>query len=85
MNIFVKAGAIAVQSYYGEHLNALQVQIGELILWFSYSTCIAFCTPKTGKVVSQNDWGPTTGKHFGEIDGNTKEARKKRLPYSDFR
>lgn len=54
------------------------------MLWFSYSTCIAFYTPKTGNVVSQNNWGPTTGKHFGEIDDNTKEAKKARLPYSDF-
>jgi hypothetical protein len=35
--------------------------------WFSYSTCVAFSTPKTGFVCSQNIWSKTTGKLLNEI------------------
>ena len=30
------------------------VEIGEVELYFSYETCVAFWTPKTGLVVSEN-------------------------------
>jgi hypothetical protein len=42
--------------------------------WFSYRTLVAFDIPG-GKVVHQNDWGPTTGKHLNAIDGGDKKAR----------
>lgn len=36
--------------------------------WFSYETCIAFNTLKTGMVVRQNDWSVTTGKFLNELE-----------------
>jgi hypothetical protein len=42
--------------------------------WFSYTTLVAFCTSK-GRVVIQNYWGPTTGKHLSAIDGGNKKQR----------
>ena len=57
--------------------NMAEVQIGELTLWFSYKTCVAFMAPGTGRKVSENYWGSTTGKHINSIDGNNKKARLK--------
>lgn len=57
------------------------VEIGELELYFSYETCVAFWTPKTGLVVSENIWGNTTGKHLNWLDGGRKERR---VPHSEF-
>ena len=36
----------------------------DLRIVFSYETPVAFWTPGTGWVVSENAWGPTTGKHI---------------------
>lgn len=48
--------------------------------WFSYRTLIAF--QKDGeRIVRQNAWGPTTGKHLNAIDGGAKSAR---LSAEDF-
>lgn len=47
--------------------NALAVQIGELTVYFSYETVVAFRSPKTGLVVSENVWSTTTGKHLNAI------------------
>lgn len=64
---------------YGAH--SLRVDIGGLVLYFSYRTVIAFRAPGHSLVVSQNDWGPTTGKHLNWIDnGHTKD----RLPREQF-
>jgi hypothetical protein len=60
-------------SNYGAH--ALRFQVGTLSIWFSYKTPVAFYTPKTGRVVRQNSWGPTTGKHLNAIDGGDKGGR----------
>lgn len=64
---------------YGAH--SLEVNIGNLTLYFSYDTVIAFSTYETGRVVSQNDWGTTTGKHLNWIDGGNKARR---LPREQF-
>lgn len=45
--------------------NFSRVTVGELVLHFSYETVIAFHHPSTGLAVSENLWGPTTGKHIG--------------------
>ena len=42
--------------------------IGELTLYFSYSTVVAFYTPDTRLVISENVWSSTTGKHLNYID-----------------
>ena len=64
---------------YGAH--ALRVDVGNLTLWYSYKTVIAFRAPGTGRVVSENAWSTTTGKHLNQIDGGDK---KNRLPRAEF-
>lgn len=49
--------------------NLTRVDMDCGVLWFSYNTLVAFQTERSGLVVRQNDWGPTTGKHLNEIDG----------------
>lgn len=48
--------------------NQTKVQLGDLLLAFSYSTVIGFSTPTTGGwVVSENVWSPTTSKHLNAL------------------
>jgi hypothetical protein len=58
---------------YGAH--CLVFSINGADVYFSYKTPVAFRTAKTGLVVRQNDWGPTTGKHLNWIDGGRKDTR----------
>ena len=51
------------------------VSVGEIDLYFSYETVVAFRAPGYGLVVRQNDWGTTTGKHLNQIDRGNKKAR----------
>lgn len=46
----------------------IAVQIGLIILYFSYQTVIAFSSPKTGLVIIKNYWSKTTGKHLNAIN-----------------
>lgn len=48
--------------------NFSVVTIGDLTLWFSYRTCVGFMAPGRGRVVRENEWGPTTGGHLNYID-----------------
>lgn len=50
---------------YGAH--CMMVTVGEIDLYFSYQTCIAFRTPGFGLVCSQNNWSTTTGKHLNWV------------------
>lgn len=61
--------------------NFNKVEIGDLELYFSYETPVAFRTSKTGLVVSENIWGSTTGKHLNWLDGGRKECR---IPNDEF-
>lgn len=61
-------------SNYGAHTLKLTFG-GMLTLWYSYDTIVAFWSPNTGKVVHQNDWGTTTGKHLNWIDYGDKRSR----------
>ena len=63
---------------YGFKRNFTYLIIGPLDLWYSYKTVIAFRTPATGLVVSENLWGPTTGKHINAI------SRDQRTPRTEF-
>ena len=56
---------------YGAH--CLRLDIGNLSVWFSYDTVVAIWDD--AKYVSENAWGPTTGKHLNAIDGGDKKAR----------
>lgn len=60
-------------SNYGAH--CLCVQMPKVTVWFSYQTMVAFQVDGHARVVRENDWGPTTGKHLNAIDGGCKRAR----------
>ena len=59
--------------------NFSRVSVNGLTLWFSYETVIAF--QDTGNVVvSENVWGPTTGKHINAVS----YAGTERTPRAEF-
>ena len=49
-------------------INKNRVQIGELRIYFSYETPIAFYSPLTGNKCRVNDWQTTTGRYLNEIE-----------------
>lgn len=59
----------------------MRVTIGPLTLYFSYQTVVAFADDQIGLRVTENLWGPTTGKHLNAIDGGNKRSR---LPNEQF-
>jgi hypothetical protein len=63
-----------------ERPNFSVVTVGDLTIWFSYRTPIAFHTFETGTVARENVWGPTTGKHLGLVGVD----KKKRMRGADF-
>ena len=66
---------------YSRGNNARLVTIGDLDLYFSYKTVIAF--NYEGRTIGRvNEWGPTTGRHMNDVPGNAKEDR---LNGEDFR
>jgi len=65
-------------------LNCLRVELGNLILYFSYDTVIAFKDGCRAHLLRQNDWSTTTGKHLNWIDGGSKEAKARRLSGEEF-
>lgn len=52
------------------------VHMDNMSLWFSYAELIAFRIGAE-KVVSENVWSKTTGKHLNECDMGKKEQRVK--------
>jgi len=78
---------VSVSSYgnysqnYGTH--TVEITIGRLQLMFSYSTIVAFRTPETGMVVSENCFSQTTGRHLNCIDGGRKEHRVDREEFEN--
>lgn len=66
---------------YGSH--CLQLCVGRVTVYYSYSTIVAF-RAGNGLRVRENDWGPTTGKHLNWIDGGDKWSKKARLNKEDF-
>ena len=67
---------------YGAH--ALMVTMDGLTVWFSYQTPVAFRAGCRARVVRENSWGPTTGKHLNAIDGGSKEAKALRVDSETF-
>jgi hypothetical protein len=55
--------------------NNAVVNVGNLTLWFSYRTLIAFQVGGQHPIVIQNYWGPTTGKHLNAVDHGDKSGR----------
>ena len=64
--------------------NFTEVTVGDVTLWFSYETVVGFRDWRTGRGlrVTQNYWGPTTGKHLNWIDNGDKASR---LDADDFK
>lgn len=56
------------------------VRIGNLTLYFSYKTVIAFCEGYS-VTVSENVWSVTTGRHLNWIGAGDKKSR---LPRAEF-
>ena len=64
--------------------NFPEVTVGDLTVWFSYRTPIAFRTPDTGRIVCENVWSKTTGKHLSWLDGGDREAKARRYRRDAF-
>lgn len=61
--------------------NFTIVTVGGTQFAFSYETVVGFVEPgDTSWTVSENDWGPTTGKHLNHLDF----GRGQRLPREEF-
>ena len=63
---------------YGAHTIA--IDIGNITLYFSYNTIVAFRSYEHGLVISENNWGRTTGKHLNWINDN----KKLRISHEEF-
>lgn len=75
---FINCNKVSIGNYgnyssdnYG---SSRYVTIGELTLYFSYKTVIAY-EFKNETIVRQNSWGVTTGKHLNAIDNGNKKER----------
>lgn len=44
------------------------VKVGNISLFFSYKTLVAFETPEDGLICCENVWGSTTGGHLNIIE-----------------
>lgn len=57
--------------------NFTEVTVGDLTIWYSYATPIAYrdWSTGTGIVVRQNDWSNTTGRHLAYLDDGRKKGR----------
>ena len=63
--------------------HCLRRTLGDLTLYFSYRTVVAF-EEGFNTHVSENCWGPTTGKHLNWIDGGDKKSRLKRDKFEEL-
>jgi hypothetical protein len=63
--------------------NSILVSIGELDLYFSYSTIIAFKgAPFHSIIVSENLWGNTTGRHLNRLEPiKTRRIRRDKFEH----
>lgn len=59
---------------YGAHALKFWTPDGRIV-WFSYKTPVAFKGRDGKRLVRQNDWSTTTGKHLNAIDGGDKKNR----------
>jgi len=57
----------------------MKVDVNGNTYWFSYETCIAFRSPKTGMVCLKNYWSTTTGRHM-----NALSDKSDRVDYDEF-
>lgn len=59
------------------------VDIGNLSVWYSYQTPVAYRVAGAPIVVRRNDWGPTTGRHIREIE-TAESASGERIDGATF-
>ena len=64
--------------------NFTKINVGTTTVWFSYNTPIAFQVDGQPRVVRENVWKNTTGRHLNSIDGGTKEAKERRVSSDEF-
>ena len=67
--------------YPTRNTKQVDVKIGDLTLSFSYETVVAFISPHSGFIITENKWGKTTGRHLNEIHPD----KSKRIPYTEFK
>lgn len=72
MNVSIETYGNYTNKNYGT--NCMRVQLGSFSVWFSYYTPVAFYAG-SGRIVRENDWGPTTGRHLNMIDNGDKASR----------
>jgi hypothetical protein len=75
----MKANQINIKKASNRNTQLYEVRIGQVSLFFSYETCIAFQYPK-GAYMSENVWSVTTGRHMNEL-GKTWFTI---IPYKEF-
>jgi len=66
---------VALRKASNRNTSFHEVTVGPLTLYFSYQTCVAFYPPHGKRVISENLWGPTTGRHLNELDDGRKKDR----------
>jgi hypothetical protein len=57
-------------SNYGAH--TLRVCLGNMTIYYSYETIVAYDDNQDGLVCSENQWSTTTGKHLNWIQPDKK-------------
>ncbi len=62
--------------------NLTRLYVGNVVVWFSHSTPVAFHVPGQSRKVSENVWSQTTGRHLNDIDGGAKSSR---IPHEQFK
>jgi len=67
-------------SYCAKSSNNTRVDFGNVTVWFSYVTPVAFQVGHNDIVVHENDWGRTTGKHLNAIEPD----HSKRVDHDTF-
>ena len=67
-------------TYPQRNTKQIDVSVGNLTLNFSYNTVIAFNSPFSGFVISENVWSMTTGRHLNEIHPD----KSLRIPNKEF-
>lgn len=60
--------------------NLTKFSLGNLDIFFSYNTAVAFEDGQANQVISQNKWSTTTGKHLSIINKDVSD----RIPYEQF-
>ena len=61
--------------------NLTRVTLGDVSVWFSYTTPVAVLV-KGERIVARNQWSNTTARHLTEIDGGGKAAKANRVDHA---